>query len=124
MLEALGRSLQDIRNVDSQNGGVVVLYGGDFRKTLPVVVRGGRKQTVQACFRHSYLFPLMQHFHLTTNMHLQSQLDFQQFLLDIGEGKTTPMVNLLLRLVACQFFLDGLFDSIFDDLVDILSPLF
>ena len=94
MFEAIDRSLRDIRNVDSPNGGVVVIYGGDFRQTLPVVVRGGRKQTVQACLRHSYLFPLMQHFHLTTNMRLQSQPDFQQFLLDIGEGKTGPKVDL------------------------------
>ncbi|XP_024368015.2 uncharacterized protein [Physcomitrium patens] len=49
MFEAIDRSLRDIRNIDSPNGGVVVLYGGDFRQTLPVVVRGGRKQTVQAC---------------------------------------------------------------------------
>ena len=118
MFEAIDRSLRDIRNVDSPNGGVVVLYGGDFRQTLPVVVRGGRKQTVQACLRHSYLFPLMQHFHLTTNMRLQSQPDFQQFLLDIGEGKTGPKVDLPPGLVAPGNSLDGLIDAIFDDPVD------
>ena len=79
--------MQDIRGIDAPNGGLVVLYGGDFCQTLPVVVSGGRRQTVEACLRRSYLFPLMQHFHLTTNMRLQSQPDFQQFLLDIGEGK-------------------------------------
>lgn len=118
MFEAIDRSLRDIRNIDSPNGGVVVLYGGDFRQTLLVVVRGGRKQTVQACFRHSYLFPLMQHLHLTTNMRLQSQLDFQRFLLDIGEGKTGPKVDLPLGLVAPGNSLDGLIDAIFDDPVD------
>ena len=118
MFEAIDRSLRDIRNVDSPNGGVVVLYGGDFRQTLPVVVRGGRKQTVQACLRHSYLFPLMQHFHLTTNMRLQSQPDFQQFLLDIGEGKTGPKVDLPPGLVAPGNSLDGLIDAIFDDPID------
>jgi hypothetical protein len=118
MFEAIDRSLRDIRGIDSPNGGVVVLYGGDFRQTLPVVVRGGRKQTVQACLRHSYLFPLMQHFHLTTNMRLQSQPDFQKFLLDIGEGKTGPKVDLPLELVAPGNSLDGLIDAIFDDPID------
>ncbi|XP_024392361.1 uncharacterized protein [Physcomitrium patens] len=118
MFEAIDRSLRDICNIDSPNGGVVVLYGGDFRQTLPVVVRGGRKQTVQACLRHSYLFPLMQYFHLTTNMRLQSQPDFQRFLLDIGEGKTCPKVDLPLGLVAPRNSLDGLIDAIFDDPVD------
>nr|PNR39261.1 hypothetical protein PHYPA_019539 [Physcomitrium patens] len=118
MFEAIDRSLRDIRNIDSPNGGVVVLYGSDFRQTLPIVVRGGCKQTVQACLRYSYLFSLMQHFHLTTNMRLQSQPDFQRFLLDIDEGKTGPKVDLPLGLVAPGNSLDGLIDAIFDDLVD------
>ena len=118
MFEAIDRSLRDIRNVDSPNRGVVVLYGGDFHQTLPIVVHGGCKQTVEACLRHSYLFPLMQHFHLTTNMRLQSQPDFQKFLLDIGEGKTGPKVDLPLGLVALGNSLDGLIDAIFDDPVD------
>ena len=60
----------------------------------------------------------MQHFHLTTNMRLQSQPDFQKFLLDIGEGKTGPKVDLPLGLVAPGNSLDGLIDAIFDDPVD------
>ena len=71
MIETIDQSLRDIRGNDTPNGGLVVLYGGDFRQTLPIVVGGGCKQTVEACLRRSYLFPLMQHFHLTTNMRLQ-----------------------------------------------------
>ena len=70
MIEAIDRSLRDIRDIDALNGGLVVLYGSDFRQTLSVVVSGGRKQTVEACLRRSYLFLLMQHFYLTTNMRL------------------------------------------------------
>ena len=60
----------------------------------------------------------MQHFHLTTNMCLQSQPDFQRFLLDIGEDKTGPKIDLPLGLVAPGNSLDGLIDTIFDDLID------
>ena len=63
----------------------------------------------------------MQHFHLTTNMRLQSQPDFQRFLLDIGEGKTGPKIDLPLGLVAPGNSLDGLIDAIFDDPVDFLG---
>ncbi|XP_024368016.1 uncharacterized protein [Physcomitrium patens] len=51
-------------------------------------------------------------------MRLQSQPDFQRFLLDIGEGKTGPKVDLPLGLVAPGNSLDGLIDAIFDDPVD------
>jgi len=60
----------------------------------------------------------MQHFQLTTNMRLQSQPDFQQFLLDIGEGKTGSEVEIPLRMVAHGYSLDGLIDTIFDDSID------
>ena len=93
----------------------MVLYGGDFRQTLSVVVGGGRKQTVEACLRRSHLFPLMQYFHLTTNMHLQSQLDFQQFLFDIGEGKIGSEVRIPSEMIVPGNSLDGFIDAIFDD---------
>ena len=60
----------------------------------------------------------MQHFHLNTNMRLQSELDFQRFLLDIGEGKTGSKVDLPPGLIAPGNSLDGLIDAIFDDPVD------
>jgi len=47
MIEAIDRSLRDIQGNDTRNGGLVVLYGGDFRQTLPVIVGGGCKQTVE-----------------------------------------------------------------------------
>jgi len=71
-MEAVDRSLRDIRDIDNPNGDFVVLYGSDFHQILPAVVGGDRKKTIEACLRCSYLFPLMQHFHLTTNVCLQS----------------------------------------------------
>jgi len=62
MIKAIDQSLRDICGIDTPNGCFVVLYGGDFHQTLLVVGRG-HKQTIEACLRCSYLFPLMQHFH-------------------------------------------------------------
>jgi hypothetical protein len=40
-LNAINNTLKDIRNNNQLMGGVVpVLFGGDFRQTLPVVKRG------------------------------------------------------------------------------------
>jgi len=88
-----------------------------FTKNL-LIVGGGRKQTVEAYLQHSYLFLLMQYFHLTTNMHLQSQLDFQRFLSDISESIIGLEVEILLRMVAHRNSLDGLINTIFNDPVD------
>lgn len=38
-VEALDRTLRDIRESNNTMGGVTVLFSGDFRQTLPVVVR-------------------------------------------------------------------------------------
>ena len=46
MFEAIDKSLRDICNIDSPKGGIVVVYGDDFCQIWPIVVRGGRKQTV------------------------------------------------------------------------------
>ena len=43
MIKVIDQSLRDIRGIDAQNGGLVVLYGGDFHQTLPVVVGSGSK---------------------------------------------------------------------------------
>lgn len=53
--EAVDRTLQDIMKIvdPSQEhvpfGGKVVVFGGDFRQTAPVVKNGGREDIVQAC---------------------------------------------------------------------------
>ncbi|KAL4104072.1 hypothetical protein QTP88_019385 [Uroleucon formosanum] len=57
-IEALDRSLKDIRNNNGVMGGVTVLLTGDFRQTLPVILRGSRADEVKACTKASYLWPL------------------------------------------------------------------
>jgi ATP-dependent DNA helicase PIF1 len=37
-------------------GGKVVIFAGDWRQVLPVVVRGGRAQVVNACLKSSSLW--------------------------------------------------------------------
>lgn len=103
--EALDRSLRDIlRSKGEDNstkpfGGMTVVLGGDFRQILPVVRKGRRTQIVNASIKRSYLW---QHFHifkLTRNMRLscisrdedeqKRTADFAQWILNIGDGKTT-----------------------------------
>jgi len=91
ILEALDRTLRDLlEKPDVPFGGITMLFGGDFRQTLPVIPHGSREQIVGASFCRSRLWPNLQVFHLRTNMHLGQDPesdDFAQWLLQIGAGR-------------------------------------
>jgi len=54
--EAVDRTFRDLTNVDEPFGGKIFILGGDFRQILPVVIRGGRTQIVDACIKSSDLW--------------------------------------------------------------------
>ena len=54
-MEAVDHTLQDVLDCNRPFGGIVVLWGGDFRQILPVVEKGNREDIVYACIQHSYL---------------------------------------------------------------------
>ena len=51
--EAVDKTFRDLTNVDEPFGGKIFILGGDFRQILPVVIRGGRTQIVDACIKSS-----------------------------------------------------------------------
>ncbi|CAH9075475.1 unnamed protein product, partial [Cuscuta epithymum] len=98
--EALDRSLNDIINNDGDSispfGGRVIVFGGDFRQTLPVIPGGSRSDIINATINSSYLWDDCQVLSLTKNMRLQNNLDmtsatelkeFSKWILDVGDGK-------------------------------------
>ncbi|XP_074318748.1 uncharacterized protein LOC141655572 [Silene latifolia] len=99
--EALDKSLKDVMrvldvgNAEVPFGGKVVVFGGDFRQTLPVVSKGSRADVVAASLCSSYLWSFCKVLRLTKNMRLQvgSSTDnveelrkFSEWLLEIGDG--------------------------------------
>jgi hypothetical protein len=89
-------------------GGKIVVFGGDFRQVLPVVVRGSQTQIEGASLKMSQsIWPKVQTLKLTRNMRVKSStassansstnsstsssngtnLSFVDFLLKVGEGK-------------------------------------
>ncbi|XP_074282757.1 uncharacterized protein LOC141607301 [Silene latifolia] len=99
--EALDKSLKDVMRVldveifESPFGGKVVVFGGDFRQTLPVVSKGSRADVVATSLCSSYLWSFCKVLRLTKNMRLQvgSSTDnveelrkFSEWLLEIGDG--------------------------------------
>jgi len=88
-IESIDHTLRDLLEHDVPFEGIVVLFGGDFCQTLPVIPHGSRKQIIGATLCRSCLWPQIQLCHLRTNMHLDQNIECRQFaewLLEIGAG--------------------------------------
>lgn len=90
-LEALDRTMRDLRDNQTIFGGVMILLAGDFRQTLPVIPRSTAADELNACLKASALWRHVKTLKFTTNMRVQLQNDqsaevFSRQLLDIGNG--------------------------------------
>ncbi|CAI0552331.1 unnamed protein product [Linum tenue] len=116
--EAVDRSLCDILNVPLNGhhykpfGGKTVLFGGDFRQTLPVITDAGREQTIDGSLTRSKLWNTFKVMCLSTNMRITAVHSADQQLM---HGYTFPDWVLALgdgRLRARSFREDGPLDWI------------
>ena len=88
-VDAVDRTIRDLLGKNSPFGGITVLFGGDFRQTLPVIPHGLRQQIVAASLRRSSLWQHVEMHYLQQNMRLEQTPDMQEFaqwLLEIGAG--------------------------------------
>jgi len=68
-----------------------VVFGGDFRQTLPVVPKGTRQQVVAASLCRGNLWRYIKFLHLRQNMYLghsEANNQHTQWLLEISAGST------------------------------------
>ena len=80
--EALYCTLRDLFKIEGQHinqvplfGGIIVMFTGDFRQTLPVAQKSSRVQIVNASLHKSRLWRNVYVLHLTQNMHLDCTLE-------------------------------------------------
>lgn len=91
-LEALHRSLQDVRENQQVMGGLLIVLSGDFRQILPVVRRGTRANETNACLKSSFLWKHVETLSLTTNMRVrlrgsrEDDFHYADLLLKIGNA--------------------------------------
>ena len=95
--ECVNRTFQDIRNNELLFGGISVVFGGDFKQILPVIVKGARAQIVGASLQRSHLWHSIRVLQLTQNMRLNTlnevERAFAQWQLDVGHGLFTNETN-------------------------------
>ena len=92
--EAVNRTFQDIMKCqDKLFGGLTIVFGGDFKQILPVVVKGSRAEIVGACMQRSHIWGSIKVIKLKQNMRLNTNVEaernFAKWQLDIGHGKHT-----------------------------------
>lgn len=94
-LEALDRTLQDLRKNTKLMGGVLLLLSGDFRQTLPVIPKSTPADEINACLKRSIFWSSVEKLSLTENMRAlitgdPKAQEFADNLLNIGNG-TYPL---------------------------------
>lgn len=90
-LEALNRTMQDLKMCKELFGGTLLLLSGDFRQTLPVVPKSTPADELQACLKTSFLWKYVKPMFLKTNMRthlLNNEMSriYANNLLKIGNG--------------------------------------
>ncbi|XP_027077009.2 uncharacterized protein [Coffea arabica] len=86
-IEAFDHLVKDIIESELPFRGKVIVFGGDFRQTLPVIERASKQTLIEASLPNS---PLWNKFHmlkLTENMWAILDPVFSEFLLRVGEGR-------------------------------------
>ncbi|KAM8702313.1 hypothetical protein ACLKA7_004977 [Drosophila subpalustris] len=98
-LEALNRTLKDLRKDSRCFGGAMILLSGDFRQILPVIPRSTAADEINACLKSSNLWRYVKKLQMTTNMRVTllndtSAKDFSEQLLTIGDASlNNPQVS-------------------------------
>lgn len=95
-LEALDRTLQDLRGNKMCMGGLILVLSGDFRQTLPIIPRGTPADEFRACLKNSYLWPKVHKLNLTTNQRVRL----------LGDDEAGAFSKLLLRIGSAQHQVD------------------
>lgn len=125
-LEALDRSLKDIRRDLRPFGNMIIILSGDFRQTLPVIKRGTPADVMNACLKRSPLWRLFTTMHLRVNMRArrigsESARIFSKLILDVGNGVypcndlgTIELTSQLCRVVRSE---DELIECVFPDIL-------
>ncbi|KAL7093982.1 hypothetical protein ACP275_11G072600 [Erythranthe tilingii] len=120
-IEALDTLLRDLCDTPPSFGGKIVLLGGDYRQTLPVVVRGSRDSTVAASIASSAVWQGIKRIELSENMRANQDPDFISFLLRVGDG-IEPVISddnirippqMLIPVVDAVVSLDCLVDAVY-----------
>lgn len=127
-IEAVDRTLRDLRSNNSQMGGCTVLFSGDFRQILPIVPRGTRSDEVSASLKKSYIWSNTMTLNLKINMRLSPSCPenrvFSDLILKLGNGKLSQVDGKVVlddSLCKCVNTLSLLIDSVYPNIENMID---
>nr|XP_033511796.1 ATP-dependent DNA helicase pfh1-like [Nicotiana tomentosiformis] len=83
MLEVFDLLLKDLMNTKVLFGGKVVVLGGDFRQTLPVVRNGNKEDFINESLLYSRIWNELEKLQLSENMRAKTDPAFCDYLMRI-----------------------------------------
>lgn len=94
-IKCVERSLRHLRKNSAPFGGINVIFSGDFRQTLPIVLHQDYSAQAYVSIKSSFLWPLLDQYELVENVCLLNTTsvaciatsNFAAWLLDLGSGK-------------------------------------
>ncbi|XP_021960166.1 uncharacterized protein LOC110856033 [Folsomia candida] len=92
-LSSIDRLLKEITTKDIPFGGKVLLLGGDFRQTLPVVLKGSRSAIVESSIKFSNYWDKFAKLTLVQNVRSVDP-EYSEWLLKLGNGELLNSDNL------------------------------
>ncbi|XP_024878028.1 ATP-dependent DNA helicase PIF1-like, partial [Temnothorax curvispinosus] len=124
-IDAVNRTLKDLRTSEKVMGGVTFVFTGDFRQTLPVVPKGTRADIMKVCMKKSEIWQHVRKLRLNINMrvHLRGDKNLEQFaeyLLKIGDGSISITQNGYINISdivgTCVRTIDQIIDNVYPDI--------
>ncbi|CAL1385747.1 unnamed protein product [Linum trigynum] len=138
-VEAVDRTLRDILRVkypNSENlpfGGMTVVLGGDFRQTLPVIVKGTRSDVVNSSIKKSKLWHYFRVLRLKKNMRLvrdgcsidegREIAEFSKWILTIGDGEGSNVFGESIISIPKELSVERKVDHISDIVAEVYGGL-
>jgi hypothetical protein len=116
ILHIMDRELKRITGNDSLDfGGKIVLFGGDFRQTLPIKEKATAEQLFKLSLKGSKMWPSFEIFKLEKNMRADpTAIQFAKDIRAIGEGKMNDEEEKVTIPDEC-IFEDDLLKEVFGD---------
>ncbi|XP_073138197.1 uncharacterized protein [Henckelia pumila] len=86
IIEKFDEMLRDIMNTQTIFGGKIIVFGGDFRQTLPVILKTNKDDIIDSSIVMSPLWNHFEKLKLKQNMRALLDPKFSSYLLKIGDG--------------------------------------
>ena len=119
MLVCLDRLLRDLMcTEDVPFGGKCLLLGGDFRQCLPVIPHGTAAQQASACLKSCRLWHRFEQLSLTDNIRAAQDPEFAPWLLRVGDGVDSNIVDLNHHNINIVHSQDHLIDTTFGTVIN------